>query len=1415
MAGLPSLGFQVDVQDAPLRAAIATLKQYETLGGKIAQEQARAAQAVAKEQIAALKVEQATFKAKADAARAALADQKLLAAQAKETGRTTSQAEREARAEANATARDRMKAANDRARIYQKEAADAARAAKQITDNGVSAAQARAAAEKKWADTTARVSKLNTDELIGHIKHLQDEKQKLANASLETTSRTARAELKIQKDTLDAELRAAKQHALERPAVNSGGAGGKVGLLGTGRQLAGGLKDAAMGQAQSMASSVPGGGAIAALGPAGIAAAAGIGVAVVALKSAIDVGSRFEDTMADMRAITGLSAQEVAKIGENSKAAAVKFGMSASEVANSSKLLISALGPGIAKDAKALDTLTNNTLTLAKATGEDANVAAKAITVTMGQFGLNTLSAAEQAKQSTRIINVLGAAAQKGNAEVGDLSEGMKASGTVAAQSGVTIEQTAAALEVLAANEIKGSEGGVGFRNVMLKMSSGSKEAQDSLKGMGLTFADINPKKVGLEQGLMNLKKGFDNLKDPVEKAAAAKKIFGLENAAAANAMLQNIPLLKQMTKDVTGTSTAFEQAKIKQATFSESMNRGKAVLENVGIAIYEGIKPALMALMEGVEGIMPTLEFVANLLGDVLPIAINILIAPAKLLAGAIQAIKEYLAGLAERWDGFATKIKTVLAPALNALSKVWDGLKGAMKSVGDYLAGAWNTIVQRAIKAFNFVKDAVMSVVNVYIQLYKWIFQGVAAVAKFVTGFLGLGGTVEKVVGWITKAYEAIRKVIGAVTDFLGITGEEKEVKVKAVVSTEQAPETAPADAIVPGVEGAPTEGATGSDKPAKEKGPSYADKRKAEFEAEIKVLEEEARKKQVLLDLEAANTNMSADKYERAKLEIQQGSAQARMDFARKFAADTKASEKQLQAGFLQQATEFELELAQAKKAGRTRTFEEEKSILEKQHADRLAIVEQQYTDGIIGEEVANRDKLASERKFQEALRAQMVADGQEVTEITKQILTLKINGAKAELKVFEAGLMDMNGEFVARLNAAQIAADAGQISQAQLKREQAQVELEVAQQVFDKAVELGVATTKLSESVLAKKKAVAAAEIALQKEVVKSAEEQMKRAQEAAAALAIVAGELLDVQGAVDISRLEAQHQRKMEKLKGNGQQTAAQEAALNQRRIQEEKEFHDKKLDLEKQAQEKRLAKVAEVAKKELGIVGANLLFRKGMLGQFLKENLMQLALNKGAELAIWIQTELAKDGATLGSVAIRMGAMALEGAAWLANTAIMIASSIAAGAAAMAAAAAQAVVSVVTAIPFPFNLALIPAAIGAVYLAYRGIKKMFKFADGGVTKRPQQFLFGSQGQHLGERGEAGEEAIVPLNKYPGMRALLEGNGVSSGSNAGAAIVAGLQGVRDAVLSDRPVLLPVDKVQAGLNQKKIKDSFVTM
>lgn len=424
-----------------------------------------------------------------------------------------------------------------------------AEGAKEAEEAIAKSAAKRAAIEEQYSGKTKREEKQKTDALISEIKRLQDRRAEILASMSKDVSANARQELQIRQKEIADELKLYKQVALDKEGVSRGGAGGKVGLLGTGRQIV---------------ESLPGGSGLAAFagGPA-VAVAAGAGLVVAGLSKAVASAKEFEDAMADMSAITGVGGTQLAGLGTLARNVGMQFGVDGTQGVTAMKLIISSLGPEIAQNKGEMEKLTVAAMTLQKASGLDLETATKSLVGTLNQFNLT-------GKDAERVMNALAAGAKEGNAEVPDLAESFKTAGTIASMMNLSVEQSAAAIEVLAKAEIKGGEAGTGFRNVLLKMSSGSKEANNALGSVGLTFNDINPKAVGLQKGLETLRAKFEAIKSPTEQAAFLQKMFGAENAAAATQLLRNTELLADYTKKMTGTNTASEQAAGKMETLSE-----------------------------------------------------------------------------------------------------------------------------------------------------------------------------------------------------------------------------------------------------------------------------------------------------------------------------------------------------------------------------------------------------------------------------------------------------------------------------------------------------------------------------------------------------------------------------------------------------------------------------------------------------------------------------------------------------------------------------------------------------------------------------------------------------------------------------------------------------------------------------
>ncbi|NBM57581.1 phage tail tape measure protein, partial [Proteus sp. G2667] len=172
--------------------------------------------------------------------------------------------------------------------------------------------------------------------------------------------------------------------------------------------------------------------------------------------------------------------------------------------------------------------------TLAQASGIELADAAKSLTLSLNQFG-------ESAISSERYINVLAAGAKYGASEINETAQAIVKSGTVASQAGVSFEQLNASIQVLAGKGIKAEVAGTMLRNVLLALERSADK-------------NLRPSVVGLAIALENLdKKNYST--------TASTKIFGRANVSAGTILVKNRDQLVDLTKALTDTETAYEQA--------------------------------------------------------------------------------------------------------------------------------------------------------------------------------------------------------------------------------------------------------------------------------------------------------------------------------------------------------------------------------------------------------------------------------------------------------------------------------------------------------------------------------------------------------------------------------------------------------------------------------------------------------------------------------------------------------------------------------------------------------------------------------------------------------------------------------------------------------------------------------------
>ncbi|EDU4962230.1 phage tail tape measure protein [Salmonella enterica subsp. enterica serovar Saintpaul] len=316
---------------------------------------------------------------------------------------------------------------------------------------------------------------------------------------------------------------------------------------------------------------------------------AGFAGAGLSLGAIINTTRQYSQSLSDLQAITGATSAQMKLYDQAAQEMGRTTEYSASQAAEAIKLMASAK-PELLSTSAGLTAATKSALTLAQAAGTTLPDATRTLALSLNQFGAG-------AEQADRYINVLAAGAKFGSSEIVDTAAAIKNGGVAAAQAGVGFEQLNAAIQVLAAREIKGGEAGTALRNVILNLEKG---ADKSLK----------PSVVGLSQALANL--AGKNL-----STAQAVKLFGVENITAASILVDNRSKLDELTTALTGTQTAHEQAAIRVNNLNGDLMGLTSAFEGLILKVGQSgdgpLRSGVQTITEALNGLADNFNTVAN----------------------------------------------------------------------------------------------------------------------------------------------------------------------------------------------------------------------------------------------------------------------------------------------------------------------------------------------------------------------------------------------------------------------------------------------------------------------------------------------------------------------------------------------------------------------------------------------------------------------------------------------------------------------------------------------------------------------------------------------------------------------------------------------------------------------------------
>lgn len=465
--------------------------------------------------------------------------------------------------------------------------------------------------------------------------------------------------------------------------------------------------------------------------------AGGLGFAGVgmALKGVVQAGMEFETNLNTMQAVSGATASQM----RNVKQAARELGTDSSFVSTSAADAALAMTE-LAKAGMNADqsmAAARGTLQLAEAAQISGAEAATIQANALNAFGL-------EASQAGYVSDVLANAANKSSAEMKDIADGMQQTAAVARSYGVSIDDTAAALAVLANNGIKGSDAGTLMKRTLQQLANPSKQVQGALQELGVEAFDAQ----GNFKGMAYVMGALQDASKSMSREAyvtATNVAFGSDAARFAGiAAKEGAEGFIKMQKGINQAGAAAKLAKSRAKGLPGAWSQVKNAVEDFGLVVYDAVdKPLTYAAKAAtwvVEKVTVGLASLRN---------------PVDTFNKSSAGMKAALIGL----SAVAIPIFTNLT-----LKATWWGLKtfwAGMKAAAGWVAAKGAAIKSAAVQIIQFgrvVKMAAWATLQIIKRMTVWAVQSLVQGARVAAGWVLAMGPV----GWVIATLTAVGAAI-----------------------------------------------------------------------------------------------------------------------------------------------------------------------------------------------------------------------------------------------------------------------------------------------------------------------------------------------------------------------------------------------------------------------------------------------------------------------------------------------------------------------------------------------------------------------------------------------------------------------------------------------------------------------------
>lgn len=441
----------------------------------------------------------------------------------------------------------------------------------------------------------------------------------------------------------------------------------------------------------------------------GTAAALG-GVAAAAIK----VGSDFESQMSRVKAISGATGEEFEQLKEQAMQFGADTSFSASQAAEGMENLAAA-GFTTSEIMSAMPGLLN----LAAASGEDLASSSDIAASTLRGFGL-------AASDAAHVADVLAANANRTNSSVTDTGEAMKYIAPLARAAGLSLEETAAAIGIMANAGVNGSQAGTSLRGALSRLSKPTDDMTAAMDELGISFYDSNGKMKSLTEQVGMLRQATEGMTDE-QKNNYLVTLYGQEALSGMLALINegegSLGELTEAYRSCDGE--AQKAAETMQDNLSGALEQLSGSAETLGLAFYnsvaDNLKNAANTATESINNITDSFnngglnEAIQTAGDEFANLAVEAASHAPEMVDTAVDFIEAFASGIAlnkGRILGAAGEMAESMASGLAELlpSKLQEPVEDAIDAVAESLSdGGLREAGETAVDTLSNVVDAV----------------------------------------------------------------------------------------------------------------------------------------------------------------------------------------------------------------------------------------------------------------------------------------------------------------------------------------------------------------------------------------------------------------------------------------------------------------------------------------------------------------------------------------------------------------------------------------------------------------------------------------------------------------------------------------------------------------------------------